>query len=366
MLYTYNLYARRMALSKLEMTLEDVKVDDHILGKGAYGLVLSAVWKGVNVAAKKLHDNLIDATSEHNAIEEAFFKEAERMTKLRHPNIVQCFGIYNSGRVHIILERMHYSLYQVLAKEKHQTITKVSHFALSVASALRYLHEQKPPIAHRDVTPKNILFNIWGDAKLSDLGVSKQVWMTGSQMKATKGPGNPKYMPPEVEGDFNKEYARYDPVRIDSFSLGVVMLEAYSGVDITPSNQFQPSKEAPGRYDRIPEVQRRQACFKAISSNCDLTKLICQCMQDDPKQRPTALEIQLELESIRKQGTNDTKQTNAQSLNENYSDFSSSTIKQVRIEMISKCDFRATYNYHIIYKDKKTVKTVLYMHIYVG
>ena len=290
-----------MSLPKFQILLNDVTIDDFSLGKGSYGLVLSAEWKGVNVAAKRLHDILIsDTGSGINAIEGAFIEEADRMTKLRHPNIVQCFGIYNDGRVYIILERMHCSLYQKLIKKRCQTIIEVSHFAHSIASALRYLHEQRPPIAHRDITPKNILFNSCGDAKLSDLGVAKQVvqMASSSPIKATKGPGNPKYMPPEVEGDVNKWYARYDPVKVDAFSLGVVMLEAYSGMEIAPSKQFLPSKECPGRFDRVSEVQRRINCFETIPWDGDLTKLIHQCLKDDAKQRPSALKIQTELKGI--------------------------------------------------------------------
>ena len=109
--------------------------------------------------------------------------------------------------------------------------------------------------------------------KLADLGLAKSASeITGSLV------GTPYYIPPEV---WNKQ--PYDEMA-DMFSVGIVMWEVWYGVDVATKynepmfgqdlqkfkrNPFLPGQEKP------PEIYIR---------------MMMQCLGNDPRSRPSALE----------------------------------------------------------------------------
>ena len=58
----------------------------------------------------------------------------------------------------------------VMENKGNITIQQKVQILLEVATALFYLHTQKPPIIHRDVKPKNIFLSGDLTAKLGDFG----------------------------------------------------------------------------------------------------------------------------------------------------------------------------------------------------
>ena len=95
------------------------------------------------------------------------------------------------------------------------------------ASGLQYLHQQKPPIFHRDLKPPNILIRGDWRACLTDFGLAE--FDQTLVMTKTKGVGTPVYQAPEV---LTGKYT----TQADIWSLGVVMFEVmtrqlpYSGM----------------------------------------------------------------------------------------------------------------------------------------
>jgi serine/threonine protein kinase len=84
-----------------------------------------------------------------------------------------------------------------------------------LARAIKFLHNEK--VMHRDIKPANILFNLSGELKLCDFGISKQLPKhgdtTGTQL------GTPHYAAPEIfEG---QSYS----FPTDIWSLGIVVLD---------------------------------------------------------------------------------------------------------------------------------------------
>ena len=61
-----------------------------------------------------------------------------------------------------------------------------------VACGLSYLHSQKPPLVHRDLTSKNVLLSENSRAKIADLGLARIISNTAaiSPCNLTKVPGN--------------------------------------------------------------------------------------------------------------------------------------------------------------------------------
>lgn len=95
--------------------------EQNILGKGAYGEVRKAVWRGCPVAAKRLHFLTsafeLDADQRDN-VKRQFSSEMEMLVKLRHPNLVLYLGVSLDAMTKqpewILTERMDCSLFDVL------------------------------------------------------------------------------------------------------------------------------------------------------------------------------------------------------------------------------------------------------------
>ena len=88
-----------------------------------------------------------------------------------------------------------------------------------VLSSLEYLH--KNYISHRDIKPENILLNEYGDAKLSDFGLSTKFEKNKLLEKAC---GSPLYAAPEMLTG-----KMYDGTKIDIWSLGISLYAMVCG-----------------------------------------------------------------------------------------------------------------------------------------
>lgn len=76
--------------------------------------------------------------------------------KIRHPNIVTFFGVFNEPYLGLVLELMHSDMYQCLYGERKLSLLEKIEFARDIASGLYYLHNTMG-IVHRDIKPQNIL-----------------------------------------------------------------------------------------------------------------------------------------------------------------------------------------------------------------
>ena len=104
------------------------------------------------------------------------------------------------------------SLDKVLERERRIPQKKVFKWALQLADALAYMHNNKPPIIHSDIKPENIMLRSNGDICLIDFNVS--LAFEGEQMASvgvSKG-----YSPPEQYR--NMEMYRSVTGAVDSFS----------------------------------------------------------------------------------------------------------------------------------------------------
>ena len=88
-----------------------------------------------------------------------------------------------------------------------------------VLSSLEYLHNNN--ISHRDIKPENILLNEFGDAKLSDFGLSTK-FEKGKLLE--KACGSPLYAAPEMLTG-----KKYDGTKIDIWSLGISLYAMVCG-----------------------------------------------------------------------------------------------------------------------------------------
>jgi serine/threonine protein kinase len=87
------------------------------------------------------------------------------------------------------------------------------------------LHEaHKHGIIHRDIKPDNILVTANGQAKLTDLGLVKDLEANLDLTQLDKGLGTPNFMPPEQFSD-----AKHAGVRCDIYALAATLYMAVTG-----------------------------------------------------------------------------------------------------------------------------------------
>ena len=255
----------QVAESSWVVNRREIILTEVALGKGGWGEVKVASFRGLKVAAKCLYEVII---SPYNI--GTFSREMNIASKLRHPNLLQFIGATTEGNPMILTELMPTSLRKELETGglAYHAILNIS---LDVACALNYLHLFKPhPILHRDVSSANVLLqSIIGGwrAKVSDYGtVSLQ------PLTSTRNPGNPVYSAPE------SPYPNQHSPAMDVFSYGVLLIEM--------------------AVCEFPDVGKRVAQIKAIK-RLALKNLIERCLIENYKQRPAMSDIIKELnESI--------------------------------------------------------------------
>ena len=226
------------------------------------------------------------------------------MSQLRHPHIVQFLGVaYLPGsQIPVLLmEKLQTSLDNLLETRPDIPLDVKVHFLTGTARGVVYLHSHTPPIAHRDLTARNILIDSGLTAKIADLGVARMVNIQPGQIAATMaaGPGNSLYMPPET---FQEERATRYNTAIDIFSFGVVSLFTLTQTfpkDLKSATYFD---ETTQRIIGRSEIERRQKYVEqtksALGETHLLVKLTLDCLGYLPKNRPSALEVLGQLEEV--------------------------------------------------------------------
>ena len=193
------------------------------------------------------------------------------------------------------------SLDNLLETSPHIPLDIKVHLLAGTARGVVYLHSHTPPIAHRDLTARNILIDSGLTAKIADLGVARMVSIQPGQLAATmtSGPGNNLYMPPETVQD--EGVTRYNTT-IDIFSFGVVSL--FTLAQTFPKNLKPPNYRDPvtRRIVGRSEIERREHYIQllqvAFGETHPLVKLTLDCLEYDPEDRPSAVELLRQLEDV--------------------------------------------------------------------
>ncbi len=201
---------------------KDLKIEwKKRLGGGGNSSVFAGLWLGGVVAVK-----VLSVSHEDKDAFDAFERECALLQQLRHPNIVEFYGVSRdeNGMPVIVMEKLDTTLERALksVKEGKEKLDNKLALLSQVAQALCYLHCQRPVIVHRDVKPANILLDSGRKiAKLADFGISKVAGFTSS---ATLVMGTPAYIPPEAG-----KHVPYDQLsKRDVYALGITIWECLS------------------------------------------------------------------------------------------------------------------------------------------
>ena len=193
--------------------------------KGSFGVIFEANWRGTKIAVKKLPASMTDK------LKNEFFQEATLMRSLRHPNILQYLGISQTGKeVCICMEFMpRGSLYRILHHANSSfSRSKIKAVCLDTARGMNYLHQQKPPIIHRDLKTHNLLVDRHWQVKVCDFGLSRIT----SQNQTMTACGTPSWTAPEVLR--NERYT----TKADIYGFGIVVWEMFARADPFPGEFY--------------------------------------------------------------------------------------------------------------------------------
>ncbi|MEJ2865796.1 serine/threonine-protein kinase [Actinomycetospora flava] len=196
-------------------------------------------------------------------------REVRLMASMDHPSLVPVYDVgHDAGRAFVVMALLEGgSLTDRLADGPlgvGETLLAVA----SVADGLSHVH--RAGVLHRDVTPRNVLFDGDGRAHLSDFGVAfvadaPRITDTGIVV------GSAPYLAPEqVRGEAVGAPA-------DVYALGLVMIEALTA---RPAYPGAPLAAARARLEHRPEMP--------AGLEIEVLALLEAMTADDPAHRPTA------------------------------------------------------------------------------
>jgi hypothetical protein len=237
----------------------------------------------------------ITATSDEyrDALDE-FAAECATLEKLRHPHVVQLYGVEATpgGGVYMVTEWASGGSLQSWL-ERHVEINALTlyRFMQYVLNGLVCMHSCRPAVLHRDVKAANVLvFEIPGAVilKLGDVGLAKVLALGGMGVA-----GTPYYTAPEVS-----ESAAYD-AKIDVFSFGLMFAEIVCMHLVGTGKPLIGSADMTALY---PFAMRQAMVAEAVSRlqrlNKPLAELLQDCCHDAPRERVDSVTAQHRITGI--------------------------------------------------------------------
>ena len=199
------------------------------LGSGRFGVTYDALGPFDQPYALKI---LTPANRPYHEVRDEWLKEAGRLYRLRHPNIVYVHDYFEQGgQFFLVLERCHHSLDAMLGQPFTERL--VIEVARQLLFGVQYLSDNE--IIHNDLHSGNILV-VQGEPlvfKLSDLGIALELYGNrGVKPDIVQH----RIMAPEVAA------GGYTTRQSDLYQLGLLLFRMYTG---------QPAVDVSMGYDAI-------------------------------------------------------------------------------------------------------------------
>lgn len=198
------------------------------LAMGGMGAVfkVSHLELGKDFALKIIHPGKASRAS----VRRSFLREAQTLSRLVHPNIVQItdFGADEKFGAYLVMEYLKgETLHARLKRDRRLPVGIALQIGLQVAEALHHMHDQE--LIHCDIKTENV-FICRSDspgapvqAKLIDFGLSK-ARAQGLQLSKSEIAGTPAYIAPEqARGEAPQP-------SMDVYAVGMLLYEMITGV----------------------------------------------------------------------------------------------------------------------------------------
>ncbi|GER52778.1 kinase family protein [Striga asiatica] len=254
------------------------------LGSGTFGTVYHGKWRGSDVAIKRIKKSCFTGRqSEQERLTNDFWREAEILSKLHHPNVVAFYGVVHDGPGETLATVTEYMVdgslrHALLRKDRQLDRWKRLVIAMDAAFGMEYLHSKN--IVHFDLKCDNLLVNLKDPSrpicKVGDFGLSK---IKRNTLVSGGVRGTLPWMAPELlNGSSNKVSEK-----VDVFSFGIVLWEILTGEE----------PYANMHYGAIIGGIVNNTLRPTIPGYCDpeWRRLMEQCWAPNPVGRPCFTEI---------------------------------------------------------------------------
>ncbi|XP_059189573.1 interleukin-1 receptor-associated kinase 1 isoform X2 [Centropristis striata] len=281
------------------------------VGEGGFGVVYRATLRNTDCAVKRLKQ---DCEMDWTLLRDSFQTEVDKLSKFRHPNIVDLLGFSEGGgSVCLIYSYMEKRSLEDQLRNNECVLSWPQRLAVvkGASAALQFLHsppDGHPPLIHGDVKSSNILLDRHLEAKLADFGLARVVrrgppgrsaTQTASVGRTATVRGTLAYLP--------DEYVRNGELgtAVDVYSFGVVLLEVLTGrralerhgtsdrylKDLVEEVEDSPSGLSAASWRR--HLDRRLVSGGAVEPpGCmQLLSLSCRSLNKKRKKRPAMSEV---------------------------------------------------------------------------
>jgi hypothetical protein len=277
----HNVFDELIDASELEMREE--------IGRGAFGVVHRGFWTNRSVAVKSLA--MSDCADGGGGAQwREFCNEAHILSTLIHPCVVRLFAVVAHPAMLVVEFCKGGNLQQFVNERTPASVSDALRccIAYDVARALAYLHEQRPPVLHRDLRSPNVLLVASDEqvlnevlqrggvvAKLTDFGLAMHMTSVARESLETWA-----WMAPETRGPL----AIYTD-RADMFSYAMVVYHLVTHE--LPFSDVLEVREA-WRVERDVSDNDRRPTLDNNSVLTVFSTLIRVCWDADPAKRPSA------------------------------------------------------------------------------
>ncbi len=257
---------------QFEIDLADLVFDSTArnLGKGNFGNVVLAEYRGTQVAVKS------PKPEAGEGVMTDFLEEVQTLMNLHHQNIVKFIGVSSTDKIRLVTEFLaEGDLLRWLRMHPPLDVAHAVHMGCQILSALAYLKQLKYVI-HRDVAARNCLMAGKDSIKLSDFGMARFV-----EDDTYRGEEKEK-IPVRWAALETLTEQKYSSAS-DVWSAGVLFCELFTAGEM-PYSEMRNSKVAQ-HVARGGVLTRPRGCPDGVF---DVIKL---CWEKEPKKRFPALHL---------------------------------------------------------------------------
>ncbi|XP_062078997.1 uncharacterized protein LOC133783387 isoform X2 [Humulus lupulus] len=254
------------------------------LGSGTYGTVYHGKWRGTDVAIKKIKKSCFAGrSSEQDRLAKDFWREAQILSNLHHPNVLAFYGVVPDGAGGTLATVTEFMVngslrHVLLKKDRSLDRRRKLIIAMDAAFGMEYLHSKN--IVHFDLKCDNLLVNLRDPhrpiCKVGDFGLSR---IKRNTLVSGGVRGTLPWMAPEL---LNGSSSRVSE-KVDVFSFGISMWEILTGEE--PYADMHCGAIIGGIVKNTLRPPIPERC------DPDWRRLMEECWSPEPEHRPSFTEI---------------------------------------------------------------------------